>query len=137
MDTISKESIPQLLETNAGLGFREFKAKHYAAATLLGQEYHVDGLAHHGVTLTENEYAAALMGNRISPMPVLMKPVPAPLDNFTAVESQRNKDKVAYVDKQNKMVATINQGLVILRCNLLLGLNQESLGALQSIHGHF
>jgi len=136
MDTISKESIPTLSEVNAELRYREFKADHYAAALKQGQEYHVMGLTHHGITLTTEEHAAALLAGTITLLPVLLPFAPAPLDTFTAVESQRHKDRVTFVDAHNKQVATLQKALMTLRRDLLQGLNQESRGALQSIHGH-
>jgi len=92
------------------------------------------GLIHHGVTLTIEEHAAALLAGSIMPFPVLLPPVPAPNDEFTALQSQRHKDQVTFVDNNNKKVASIQQGVMTLRHQLLSGLNQESKGALQSLH---
>jgi len=90
------------------------------------------GLIHHGITFTTEEHAAALLAGTITPVPILV-PV---LNTFTSVESQRHKDKITFVDAHNKKVATLQKAIMTLRRDLLAGLNQESTGALQSIHGH-
>ena len=85
--------------------------------------------------MTSAQYDAAILAHSIVPLPTLVPEVDAPNPDATALQSSRHKDQVAYSINANKKVAIIKEGIIAYRGKLILALNQESLGALQSTYG--